>query len=151
MPSFAAQLGPSWGTDPEGDAERRAEQGVVELGDGTTVAGVPEHALPEVADRLAVLGGYGLPAARAQAAEREAHSIAAADDLVRDLAVELGVEPKPDDPEGHTPEHGEHGGVGWVRCSCGTWEALVTGPSSAAWARRDYSRHLAEVAVAGDA
>jgi len=29
-----------------------------------------------------------------------------------------------------------------VVCGCGRWECVVTGPSSAAWAGRDYLRHV---------
>lgn len=121
-----------FGRDPDGDAARRAAMGTRRLADGTTVAGVPDHALPAVEERLAELDGYGLPAARAQAAARA------------ELHPPAEVEPLPA-IAGHTPEHGEHDGIGWVRCSCGTWDAIVTGPASAAWARRDYDRHLAEV------
>jgi hypothetical protein len=28
-----------------------------------------------------------------------------------------------------------------VVCACGQWECVVTGPSSADWARRDHERH----------
>jgi hypothetical protein len=28
-----------------------------------------------------------------------------------------------------------------VVCACGQWECAVTGPASAAWARRDHERH----------
>ncbi len=32
-------------------------------------------------------------------------------------------------------------GVAWV-CACGRWEAVATGPSSAAWAGADHRRHV---------
>lgn len=111
-----------FGTDPEGDARRRAEQGVVELTDGTRVAGAPN-------EQAAVAAVAPAP-----------HSIEAADALVRDLAVDLGVEPKPD-PHAVTTTEYEWGAA--VVCACGRWECAVTGPSSAAWAAADYRRHVA--------
>lgn len=79
--------------------------------------------------------------------EPEPHSVEAADDLVRDLAADLGVEPKPD-PHAITETRYEWGVA--VVCACGRWECVVTGPSSAAWAGRDYRRHVA-VETASDA
>ncbi len=32
-------------------------------------------------------------------------------------------------------------GVAWT-CACGRWEAVATGPSSAAWAGADHARHV---------
>jgi hypothetical protein len=32
-------------------------------------------------------------------------------------------------------------GVAWT-CTCGRWEAVATGPSSAGFAERDYRRHV---------
>lgn len=31
-----------------------------------------------------------------------------------------------------------------VRCACGRWDAVVTGPTSARWASADHRRHAAE-------
>jgi hypothetical protein len=45
-------------------------------------------------------------------------------------------------PEQHEPSTGETNGVGWVTCSCGHWEAWVTGARSAGWARREFDEHL---------
>lgn len=56
----------------------------------------------------------------------------------------------PADP--HELRRTEYPGHGVLRsCACGRWEAITTGPASAAWATRDHERHLAEVRVAGDA
>jgi hypothetical protein len=34
------------------------------------------------------------------------------------------------------------GTVVGVRCACGRWDAIVTGPSSARWAAADHRRHI---------
>jgi hypothetical protein len=164
---FSAALaeGGDYALDPDGDTRRRTEAGVAHLPDGTTVAGVPEHALPAVARRLAdhrtphelaVLGGYGLPAARAQA---EARELRAAADRVEDRAISRALVPvEPEVVEGELLDDDPHAitrtdypsGTSWV-CACGGWEAFTTGPSSTAWAGADHRRHLAEVTRAADA
>jgi hypothetical protein len=46
----------------------------------------------------------------------------------------------------HEVETGETpGGLGYARCACGAWEAVVTGPSSARWAFEEYGEHLRRV------
>jgi hypothetical protein len=46
----------------------------------------------------------------------------------------------------HEVETGETpAGLGYARCACGQWEAVVTGPASARWAFADYSVHLRRV------
>jgi hypothetical protein len=46
----------------------------------------------------------------------------------------------------HQVETGETpAGLGYARCACGQWEAVVTGPASARWAFADYSAHLRRV------
>jgi hypothetical protein len=43
----------------------------------------------------------------------------------------------------HEVETGETaGGLGYARCACGGWEAIVTGPASARWAFDEYRQHL---------
>lgn len=92
-----------FGTDPDGDAARRAEQGVVELPGGTTVA----------------LGN--LPAL---------------------TSPEPEPVPTPEQLAEHEVQTGEVSGVGFARCACGAWEAVVTGPASARWAFDQYREHL---------
>jgi hypothetical protein len=96
--------------------------------------------------------------------EPEPYSAEAADALVRDLAADLGVELRvaadrveedaivhavasaevypndPDDP--HAVTTTRHGTSASIVCACGRWECIVSGPSSAAWAGRDYRRHV---------
>jgi hypothetical protein len=134
---FAETFG--YGTDPEGDAARRAEHGVVELPDGTTVAGVPARELPAVATRLERL-----------AVESTRDRLLRAVGITR---AEVGLPELPDgivegellDPRlsEHEVEVGEtRSGLGWARCACGQWEAVVTGPASARWAFEQYAEHL---------
>lgn len=115
-----------FGTDPEGDARRRAELEAARLDEA-------EY------ERLAILGGYGLPVVRAQQEQREAYSAEAADYLVLDLATNLGVELSVDP---HAVTSTAHGSAIAVVCACGRWECVVTGPSSARWAGADHARHV---------
>jgi hypothetical protein len=118
-----------YGTDPDGDATRRAEQGVVELPDGTKIAGVPEHALPEVRREL-------LPAYVRPVYEAPAEPLRYAPVLPEVVEGELL---DPADPHALTRREYEWGIA--VVCACGKWECVVTGASSADWARRDHERH----------
>lgn len=117
-----------FGTDPEGDARRRAELEPARLDEAER-------------ERLAILGGYGLPAVRAQQEQRDAYSAEAADELVLDLGVEL-----PEDP--HAVTSTAHGSAIAVVCRCGRWECVVTGPSSARWAGADHARHVRDEGAA---
>lgn len=124
-----------YGIDPEGDARRRDELSSARVDP----------------DRLAVLGGYGLPAARAQAAEREAR-----EELSELYPDRVSPDPDPEvgEVELHTPGHAvtrtDYGASVAIVCECGRWECIVTGPSSAAWAGRDYRRHV-DAETASDA
>lgn len=87
-----------FGTDPEGDAVRRAE---------------PAD-LPVLTDAI----------------RRTAH-------LVPPLAAEVLTS----EPDPHAVIRRPYPwGVAWT-CACGRWEAVATGPSSAAWAGADHARH----------
>lgn len=48
-------------------------------------------------------------------------------------------------PDSHAIVRTEYGPgvVAWV-CSCGRWEAVASGPSSARWCEADYGRHRAD-------
>lgn len=144
MTGFAETFG--YGTDPEGDAARREREGVVELPDGTRVAGVPEPALPAVAARLALPPGTDLAAS----IRRTAHLVPPSPAEVEEV---LGAEVVADlDRDrilaGHEVEVSEtRGGLGWARCACGDWEAVVTGQTSAAWAFASYEEHLRRIAA----
>jgi hypothetical protein len=105
-----------FGTDPEGDARRRLELNGARLD-------------PEVLDRLRV-SRLDEPDDLAGAIRRTAH-------LVPPSPVEV-VE----DLDPHAITRTEYPwGVAWA-CACGGWEAVATGPSSAAWAERDHARHV---------
>lgn len=157
-----------FGTDPEGDARRRAEQGVIELPDGTRVAGAPD-----APTAVAALAAHGLPAIPLGAALPDGRT-------VDDLRVEVrpccnyreeldrpcrGVQRfRPGDlqaacdecggwcgidapcrvaePDPHAITRTEYGSSVALVCACGRWECIVTGPSSAAWAGADYRRHV---------
>lgn len=59
--------------------------------------------------------------------------------------AELTVAGLGDTPPGH-PVAIAKGPVGYgLACGCGRWQAYVTGPSSARWARREYDEHLRRV------
>lgn len=49
--------------------------------------------------------------------------------------------------DAHEPETRECDGIGYVACSCGQWEAIVTGPGSARWAREQWDDHLRRVGL----
>lgn len=121
-----------FGTDPEGDARRRAEL---------------EHAdldrLPAIPLGAALPGGATLDDLRA--GRVEPYSAEAADELVRDLAADLAVE-LPDDP--HAVTSTTYGSAVAVVCRCGRWECVVTGPSSARWAGADHARHVRDEGAA---
>jgi hypothetical protein len=59
------------------------------------------------------------------------------DDLVVTIEVRI-----PEELDPHAITRTEYPwGVAW-RCACGRWEAVATGPSSAAYAERDHTRHV---------
>lgn len=98
-----------FGTDPEGDAARRAELEPARI-----------DRLPNPVDDPV---GFA----------------AAVYDVPREL-VESEVLPAAIGP--HAVARIEHEwGVAWT-CACGRWEAVATGPSSAAWAGADHRRHV---------
>lgn len=126
-----------FGTDPEGDADRRAEQGVVELPDGTRVAGAPD---PQAA--IAAVARYDRAALPdlGEAITRTAHLVPPSPGEVQvALGVVEGELLPAEDP--HALTRTEYAWGIAVVCACGQWECVVTGPSSADWARRDHERH----------
>jgi hypothetical protein len=126
-----------FGTDPEGDARRRAEQGVVELPDGTRVAGAPDE--QAAIDAVARFDPAALPDL-ADAVRRTAHLVPPSPAEVEEV---LGAEVvQALDP--HAIEQRQHGAFVAFVCACGRWDAVVTGPSSARWAGADHRRHVAD-------
>lgn len=119
-----------FGTDPEGDARRRAEQGVIELPDGTRVAGAPD-----APTAIAALRAHGLPAIPLGAALPDGRTL---DDLRAASVVEV-VE-----SDGHAITATRHGSAVALVCECGRWDAVVSGRGSATWAGADYRRHVAD-------
>lgn len=131
---LAGHLG--FGRDKAGDAARREEQNVVELPDGSTVAGVP----PEVLVTPELL----------------AHVRRQEDRALRDalrVIPERADRTVPDDPEpvpGHRLEREQHGSATVVRCECGRWDGGWLGPRSRRRVLDDHAAHVAaELAAAG--
>jgi hypothetical protein len=100
-----------FGTDPDGDARRRAELEVARL-DPAAIRAAHEAVEDRVLARL-----HPSPA---------------------EVAADLGGQ-DPTDPHAlvRTPYPW---GVAWV-CACGRWEGVATGLRSAAWCEADYGRH----------
>lgn len=126
MSGFADAYG--YGTDPAGDAARREAEGVVELPDGTRVAGIPAPALP------ALPPGTDLAGSIRRTAHLVPPSPAEVIEVLGDKVVGKLLDP-------HALTRTEYRWGIAVVCACGLWECAVTGPSSAAWAERDYAEH----------
>jgi hypothetical protein len=111
-----------YGTDPEGDAARRA---------ALEPARYDQAALPNLADAI----------------RRTAHLVPpSAAEVVEVLGAEVVDQLDP-----HRITRTDYGSSVAIVCACGRWECIVTGPSSAAWAGRDYRRHVADETRAPDA
>jgi hypothetical protein len=145
-----------WGRDEEGDARRREEQNVVELSDGSTVAGVdpqwiPSGRLTPEADRAlreSISRAIGSPVRRDLAAR--------ADRIVEDavaMTPERADPSVPDDPAdvpGHHLTREQSGQATIVRCECGRWDGGWLGPRSRRRVLDDHAAHVAaELAAAG--
>jgi hypothetical protein len=147
-----------WGRDEEGDARRREEQGVVELSDGSTVAGVdpqwvdagrltPEsdRALRESLSRA--LGSRPTPAELLAHVRRQEDR--ALDDALRPEA-DRTVPDDPADVPGHHLTREQSGQATIVRCECGRWDGGWLGPRSRRRVLDDHAAHVAaELAAAG--
>lgn len=108
-----------FGTDPEGDAARRAE---LETARADPLRAITA-AITAAADARHRTSGGLLP--------EEVHEELYAD--------------------GHAVTRTDYGSSVAIVCACGRWECIVTGPSSAAWAGRDYRRHVDDETRARDA
>jgi hypothetical protein len=112
-----------FGTDPEGDAARRAELesrrvDPADLDDPTGLRRLAES-------RLALPTGG--PRGRTP-------DLVIVDDPLDGEVVELLT--------AHAITRTEYPwGVAWT-CACGRWEGVATGPSSARWAGADHARHV---------
>ncbi len=134
-----------FGTDPEGDARRRAEL----ESNGARLD-------PETLNRLRVSRldelppiplGAALPDGRTVddlrgAIERTIHLVPPSAEEVEVVLGPEVVEQLAEDPHAITRKPYEWGDA-WT-CACGRWEAVTTGPSSARWAGADYARHRSD-------
>lgn len=113
-----------YGTDPEGDARRRAELEHARL-DPAAIRAAHER----VEDRiLAELTGSP-PSPLLVPSERLP--------LVRPVEGETVLA-----DDAHAVTRTTYGSTVAIVCVCGRWECIVSGPSSAAWAGRDHARHV---------
>lgn len=130
-----------FGRDRKGDARRREEQGVAELSDGTTVAGLPDDP-------------WGTRALLREAVQRDllrrARKIE--DDALRMTPRAADPPVSDDDPEvpGHRLLREQHGQATVVRCECGRWDGGWLGPRSRRRVLDDHATHVAaELSAAG--
>jgi hypothetical protein len=127
-----------FGTDPDGDARRRAELEPARVDPDDLVAHL------RAADRLGILAApdAALRAASegdlAGAIRRTSHLVPpSAAEVVEVLGAEVVEQLDP-----HAITRTEYpSGVAWA-CACGRWEGFATGPSSARWAGADHARHV---------
>lgn len=164
-----------FGRDRAGDRRRREEQGVAELSDGTTVAGVdPEwvtlgHLTPKADAALResisrAIGSAPRPgpgnqgrftrALLSEAVQRDllrrARKIE--DDALRMTTRAADPPVSDDDPEvpGHRLLREQHGQATVVRCECGRWDGGWLGPRSRRRVLDDHAAHVAtELSAAG--
>jgi hypothetical protein len=143
-----------WGRDEDGDRRRRAEQNVVELSDGTAVAGLPEGTplavTEEILRRARAVEDDTIRRAVQTDLSRRARAI---QDEARRMTPKRADPPVPDDDAevpGHRLEREHHGQATIVRCECGRWDGGWLGPRSRRRVLDDHAAHVAaELAAAG--